>query len=134
VDLALRDLEHAHGTELRVARGQCVEHYGGGAPYLPVLEAIAALRRGVDGPAVDATLQPHAPPWLLRATGPSSTLTEDAPGLAAGTHEHTLQLLAASLGAIAERTPLVLVLEDVHWSDYSTLDLLSVLAQRREPA
>jgi predicted ATPase len=26
------------------------------------------------------------------------------------------------------------VLEDVHWSDYSTLDLLSVLAQRREPA
>jgi len=43
-------------------------------------------------------------------------------------------MLAASLGALAKRIPLVLVLEDVHWSDYSTLDLLSVLARRREPA
>jgi len=134
VDLALRDLERMHGTELRVARGQCVEHYGSGAPYLPVLEAIAALRRGVDGPDIDATLRHHAPSWLLRATGSSPTTAEDTPAPAADTQEHTLQRLAASLRAIAERTPLVLVLEDVHWSDYSTLDLLSVLAQRRETA
>src|SRR5262249_56157406 len=53
---------------------------------------------------------------------------------AADTHEHTLHMLAASPGALAKRIPLVLVLEDVHWSDYSTLDLLSVLARRREPA
>jgi predicted ATPase len=31
-------------------------------------------------------------------------------------------------------TPLVLVLEDLHWSDYATLDLLALLARRREPA
>ena len=30
--------------------------------------------------------------------------------------------------------PLVLVLEDIHWSDYSTLDLLAVVARRRDPA
>ena len=134
VDTALRELERTSGTELRVTRGQCVEHHGGGAPYLPVLEAIAALRRGADGPAIEATLRRHAPGWLLRATGASSPTDETAATPAADTHEHTLQMLAASLGALAERTPLVLVLEDVHWSDYSTLDLLSVLAQRREPA
>ena len=30
--------------------------------------------------------------------------------------------------------PLVLVLEDLHWSDYSTLNVLAMLARRREPA
>ena len=31
-------------------------------------------------------------------------------------------------------TPVLLVLEDLHWSDYSTLDLLGMLARRQEPA
>jgi DNA-binding winged helix-turn-helix (wHTH) protein len=134
VDVTLRDLERAYGPDLRVARGQCVEHYGGGAPYLPVLEAIAELRRRDGGAAVDATLLRHAPSWLLRATGASSSTAAHDAAHAADTHEHTLQMLAASIAALAERTPVVLVLEDVHWSDYSTLDLVSVLAQRREPA
>jgi DNA-binding winged helix-turn-helix (wHTH) protein/tetratricopeptide (TPR) repeat protein len=134
VEAAVRDLERASGSELRVARGQCVEHHGGGAPYLPVLEAIAALRRGEDGEDIEAALRRHAPGWLMRSTQPSSAAEEGEATRAGDTHEHTLQMLAASLGALAERTPLVLVLEDVHWTDYSTLDLLSVLAQRREPA
>src|SRR5262249_6066363 len=36
--------------------------------------------------------------------------------------------------AITAERPLVLCLEDLHWSDTSTLELLSVLARRREPA
>ena len=133
VDVALRDLERTHGRYLRVARGHCVEHYGGGAPYLPVLEAIAALRREHDGADVDATLQRHAPDWLMRATGTSPRSPSDTTH-AADTHEHTLQMLAACIAALAEQAFVVLVLEDVHWSDYSTLDLVSVLAQRREAA
>jgi DNA-binding winged helix-turn-helix (wHTH) protein len=134
VETALGDLDRASGTEVRVGRGQCVEHHGGGAPYLPVLEAVAALRRGRGGPGIEAMLRRLAPGWFLRATEASSPTEDGAATPAADTHEHTLQMLAASLGALAERTPLVVVLEDVHWSDYSTLDLLSVLAQRREPA
>src|SRR5262245_15734426 len=30
--------------------------------------------------------------------------------------------------------PVVLVLEDLHWSDYATLDLIAFLVQRRAPA
>jgi len=37
IETAVRDLERTSGSELRVARGQCLEHHGGGAPYLPVL-------------------------------------------------------------------------------------------------
>jgi len=42
--------------------------------------------------------------------------------------------LAEALELLTARQPLVLVLEDLHWSDYSTLDLLAVLARRRESA
>src|SRR5262249_9815853 len=130
VDVAVRDLERTHGRGLRVARGQCVEHYGGGAPDLPVLETMPALRPEHHGADVDATLQRHAPDWLLRATGTLPRGASDTTH-AADTHEHTLQMLAACIAALAQQTFVVLVLEDVHWSDYSTLDLVSVLAQRR---
>jgi DNA-binding winged helix-turn-helix (wHTH) protein len=133
VDTFLLDLTRNLGEELRVARGQCVEQYGGGAPYLPLLEAIAALRRR-GGDAIESRLRLHAPGWVLRATEGSSPTKESTGAPTADTHEHTLQMLAATLDALAERTPLVLVLEDLHWIDYSTLDLLSVLARRRDPA
>jgi DNA-binding winged helix-turn-helix (wHTH) protein/tetratricopeptide (TPR) repeat protein len=134
VDTVLRELRRAAGTQLRIARGQCVEQYGGGEPYMPVLDALAMLCRGSDGAPVEASLRDGAPDWLLRVLGlrtPREVVrTEPAPS----THEHTLRHLTANLDALAAEVPLVLVLEDVQWSDYSTLDLLSVLAQRRESA
>lgn len=133
VDVVLRDLRRTHGPRLRIGRGQCVEHFGGGEPYLPVLEALADLRRGSDRANVEASLRPHAPGWLLRVMrlhGEEVDRVEPP----SSTHEHTLHRLAASLDALAAELPLVLVFEDVQWSDYSTLDLLSVLARRRESA
>ena len=35
---------------------------------------------------------------------------------------------------LTAKVPLVLILEDLHWSDYSTLDLISYLATRRQRA
>jgi predicted ATPase len=42
--------------------------------------------------------------------------------------------MAEALEALTAERPLVLVLEDLHWSDAATLDLLSFLARRREAA
>jgi predicted ATPase len=50
------------------------------------------------------------------------------------TRERMLREMAEVVEALTAETPLVLVLEDLQWSDYSTLDLLSYLAQRRGPA
>src|SRR5919109_411403 len=36
------------GRGVRIARGKCVEHYGEGEPYLPLLEALGQLSRGPD--------------------------------------------------------------------------------------
>jgi predicted ATPase len=45
-----------------------------------------------------------------------------------------LRELAEALERLTARPPLLLVLEDLHWCDASTLDLLAMLAGRREPA
>jgi predicted ATPase len=45
-----------------------------------------------------------------------------------------LREMAEALEVVTAERPLVLLLEDLHWSDYSTLDLLSFVAQRRERA
>jgi predicted ATPase len=50
------------------------------------------------------------------------------------TRERMLREMGEALEVLTAELPLVLVLEDLHWSDHSTVDLLSYLAQQREPA
>jgi predicted ATPase len=45
-----------------------------------------------------------------------------------------LREIAGALEAFALELPIVLLLEDLHWSDASTIDLIAVNAQRIEPA
>lgn len=130
VDVALGDLALAADPPPAVARGQCVEQYGGGEPFLPIVEAMAQLCRGEHARHATEVLVAHAPGWLLRA------LNVSPPGTAAdtaSTPEHSLHRLATSIELLTAELPLVLVIEDLHWCDRATLDLLSVLAQRREP-
>jgi AAA ATPase domain len=67
VDLWLGHLDARNGV--RVVRGQCVEHYGEGEPYLPVLEALGQLARGPRGEEVLAALRRFAPLWLMQLPG-----------------------------------------------------------------
>jgi predicted ATPase len=50
------------------------------------------------------------------------------------TRERMLREFASVVEALTAEAPLVLVLEDLHWSDYATLDLLALLARRQPPA
>ena len=45
-----------------------------------------------------------------------------------------LREFAEVVDTLTAETPLVLIFEDLHWSDYATLDLLALLARRRTPA
>jgi predicted ATPase len=45
-----------------------------------------------------------------------------------------LRELIEAVDALSAEAPLVLVLEDLHWSDSATIDLLAMLARRRDPA
>src|SRR5262249_39920819 len=119
-----------------IARGQCIEHYGAGEAYLPVLEALGQLCRQPGGEQVVALLSRYAPTWLVQMPALVSDAEFEAlqRKVQGATRERMLREIAEALEALTGERPLVLVIEDVHWSDHSTLDLLSLLAQRRGPA
>ncbi|HVH06478.1 MAG TPA: AAA family ATPase, partial [Myxococcota bacterium] len=124
------------GAEVFSARGQCVEHFGACEAYLPVLEALGRLGREPGGDAVVAILARQAPTWLVEMPALVSDEELDAARRRAqgATRERMLRELADAALALTAARPLVLVLEDLQWSDPSTLDLLASLARRREPA
>src|SRR5262249_39920964 len=54
--------------------------------------------------------------------------------LLVATRERMLREIAEALEALTAEMPVVLEIEDLQWSDYSTLDLIAFLARRREAA
>lgn len=119
-----------------VAWGQCIEQYGVGEAYLPVLEALGRLSRQPDGERLVAILQQYAPTWLaqlpvLLDPAALETVQRRVQGV---TRERMLREAAEALDLVTAERPLVLVFEDLHWSDPSTVELLAMLARRREAA
>ena len=128
------------GTEdaaARIAYGQCLEHRGSGEAYMPVLEALGRLCRApCGGRELIALLAVQAPTWLAQMPGlldaaASEELERRARGV---TRDRMLREMAEAVEAMAAERPLVLVLEDLHWSDPSTVDLLARLVRRSEAA
>jgi DNA-binding winged helix-turn-helix (wHTH) protein/tetratricopeptide (TPR) repeat protein len=120
----------------RFAHGQCLEHYGAGEPYMPVLEALTQLSRDPVGGDLPTILGRLAPTWLAQMPALSSELNRGLPQrqTPGATQQRMLREMAQAMEELAAATPLVLFLEDLHWSDFSTLDLLSALAHRFDPA
>ena len=60
-------LAEAAGTDgLRIAHGRCIEHYGAGEAYLPLMEAMTRLCREPGGQRLVDLLRQHAPTWLAQ--------------------------------------------------------------------
>src|SRR5262249_7122425 len=121
---------------LGIWHGQCVEHYGTGEPYRPVLEALGRVCRGPGGQEVVALLRQQAPTWLRQMPGlvrdvDLELLQRRTNGV---TRARMLRELTEALELLTAQQPLLMVLEDLHWSDPSTIDLIAVLARRQEPA
>jgi DNA-binding winged helix-turn-helix (wHTH) protein/predicted ATPase len=119
-----------------VGHGQCVDHYGAGEAYLPVLEALGRLGRGPEGAPLVAVLRQYAPSWLVHL--PALLSSEDQERLerlaSSITPARMLRELAETLEVLTATRPLVLVLEDLHWSDRATLEWLAYVVRRRDPA
>jgi tetratricopeptide (TPR) repeat protein len=120
----------------RVGHGQCVEPYGPGEPYLPVLEAFGRLCREPDGARLMDVLQQYAPSWLVQMPGLLPRPEWEALQRAVGHPFQTRMLreLTEALDVLTTECPLVLVVEDLHWSDRATLEWLAYMARRPDPA
>src|SRR5215217_3347206 len=116
----------------RVLVGGCVPVGDGALPYAPIVEALRALLADLGASAVRDLVGPSWPELarLLPALG-----EPDRSGLSDQAAQARLfELLLGLLGRLGEQRPLVLVVEDLHWADRSTRDLLAFLVRnlRRE--
>jgi len=128
-----RSLEAA---DVWLGLGQCIDHAGAGEPYLPILEALNRLCRGAGRESVIAVLRRHAPGWLAQLPA-AWTAAEREALLSAQPPADARQFqreLADALEALGAIRPVVLVLEDLHWCDDATVEVLAVLAGRPEAA
>lgn len=128
--------EAARADGVHVARGQCLEQYGESEAYLPILEALGALARDDADGGVAAVLRRHAPSWTahLAALDPDRPPRAGSGSAAAALPARMMRELADALEVLTRERTLVLVLDDLHWSDRSSIDLLACLALRRQPA
>jgi len=134
VDVFQRQASHI--PNLKIARGQCIEGFGGIEAYYPMLEALGSLLQNADNSSLVEILAQRAPTWLIQF--PAFVKSEQKESLKTeilgSTRERMVRELCEVLEIISAKTPLMVVLEDLHWVDPSTLDLLSALARRRDPA
>ena len=124
----------AERQTLAITGSQCLEQLGSAEAYMPVLEAVGRLVRE-DG-AARSLLRRYAPTWFAQLPWLIEEEDRDRLGrdLLGAARERMLREMAEFVEALGAEIPLVLVLEDLHWSDPSTVDLLSLIAVRPEPA
>jgi len=118
-----------------VVRGQCVQGVGRAEDYYPVKEALIHLCAGESGDAARRTLAGLAPHWLpeqCRQQSPNPSGNPPPSGRLPG--GRLPGDLCSALEQLAAAKPLILVFDDLHWADDSTLNLISAVARRRAPA
>ena len=119
-----------------VSHGQCIEQYGAGEAYLPLLEAVGRLEQSSDRARWLELLRRYAPSWLLQlpALISANEAAEVQRRMGNASRERMLCELAEAVERVTAESPLLLMLEDLHWSDVSSVDWLAYQARRREGA
>jgi predicted ATPase len=123
----------AGGRLCGLARGRCSERLAGAEAYLPFLEALDSLLRGAEGAVAAQVMKVLAPTWYVQL----APLAGDDPSLArvlaeakGASQERRKRELGVFFDEVSRLRPLVLFLDDVHWADASTVDLLAYLGGR----
>jgi predicted ATPase/DNA-binding winged helix-turn-helix (wHTH) protein len=116
--------------------GRCIPHFGMDEAFLPLIEALQERCRGADGPLLLTRLRDHAPTWLAQMPGflderDRASLQSEVFG---ATRERMLREFCELVEVLSSDRLWVLIIEDLHWSDYATLDVLSLFARRQQKA
>ncbi|MEP6508207.1 MAG: protein kinase [Gemmatimonadales bacterium] len=119
--------EMMRNSQHLVARGRCSERLAGAEAYLPILDAIEDLLGEDEKGTMRGAFNTHAPSWTKQV---APFYTGPGPAAPPASQERLKRELAAFLGAICEMQPLVLFIEDIHWADTSTVDLLAYILTR----
>ncbi|WP_165492100.1 helix-turn-helix transcriptional regulator [Egibacter rhizosphaerae] len=116
----------------RVLTSACVSLGTGGLSYAPVVEALRPLAVAFSGPALDWLVGEgghELEPLLPELTGRSESERVEAPPVEAAAQHRLFLRLLQLLERLSTDRPVVLVIEDLHWADHSTRELLAFLAR-----
>ena len=102
-----------------IARGRCSERLAETDAFAPLLDALDGIARA--GGSGAELLQSAAPSWHAQVTTSQSRPTS---------HERMRRELAALFEALARLRPVIIFLDDLHWADASTCEMLAYLGQR----
>ncbi|MBB4749324.1 helix-turn-helix transcriptional regulator [Actinoplanes lobatus] len=112
--------EFVRGLDARVLVGQCLELGEEGLPFAPFAAALRELARH-EGGAVFAGREAEFARLLPELGSP--------PELGGSHRGHLFELVGALFARLGEQRPVVLVVEDLHWADRSTRDLIGFLVR-----
>lgn len=118
-----------------VVKVQCLDQYGQTEAYQPVVDALVELVTGTQQDLVLPHLRQYAPIWLAQLPSgyqPSHEMKLAEPfGATTG---RMLREFADFIEQLSKQLPLIWVIEDLHWSDAASIELLATLIQRQQPA
>ena len=116
----------------RVARGRCSERLAGSEAYLPFLEALDNLLRSESHGSLVRVVKSVAPNWYVqvRSSSDDQSAARALAEAGAGSPHRMKREMAALLEEASRLQPVVVFLDDLHWGDASTVDLLGYLADR----
>ncbi|HEX3312651.1 MAG TPA: AAA family ATPase [Streptosporangiaceae bacterium] len=116
----------AAGSGFTVLAGHCVELGAEGLPLAPLIDALRTLARTTARTELADVLGParRGLGRLLPELDPGGSAEPAADGVQVS---QLLELVLGLLGRLSARRPLLLVLEDLHWSDQSTRELVAFL-------
>jgi len=123
----------ACGCACSIARGRCSERLAGTEAYLPLLEALESLLRGEAGVSIGGTLKRVAPTWYVQVAplaANDSSVSRVMEEAKAASQERMKRELIAFLQEASRVRPLVFFLDDLHWADVSTVDLLAYIGSK----
>jgi predicted ATPase len=126
-ELAAGDRPHS------VGRGRCSERLAGAEAYLPFLEVLDSLLQGDGGASAAQMLKRLAPTWYVQLAPPSAadpSLAGNPAEAEGASQERRKRELGVFLRELSRLRPLVLFLDDVHWADPSSTDLLAYLGSK----
>ena len=120
------------GEPCTVARGRCSERLAGAEAYMPFLEALDYLLRSEAGEHSARIMKLVAPTWYahvapLSQEGAADEVKTD---IKSASQERMKRELSAFLHEISQVKPLLLFIDDLHWADVSTVDMLAYLASK----
>lgn len=124
----IHDLKHeAAARQIRIIEGRCTSTESS-VPYAPLMNALRFRIAKGEGQAVAEILGPLRA--VLAPIFPQLESSESAESAAARDRERPFELIFSVLERLASVEPMLLVLEDVHWADQTSLELLHHLAHR----